>query len=345
MKNTTAPTLESIVGQQRAVRFLSRAIEKDRLAHALLFSGIDGVGKQTAATATAMALNCTNRRAATACGACRSCRKIISGHHPDMIWIQPRGASIKIDQIRDVQKRLIFAPVEGRRRVVVINDAHTMNAEASNAMLKMLEEPPDNTHLILTAHQASDLLPTIVSRCQPVSFSPLSLDVITAQLTAAKGLDEQTAVAVALLAKGSLGRAMRADVGRWMAWRKKLMETITALCDSSVHALFAFAEELASDKDRLEDALDLIMFWFRDLLMAKVCPEKITNRDLQRLAERDSERFSIHDLVEKMTLVSETRQAITRNVNRRLALEVMLLGLVGKNVSSPKGDAKPFKRT
>jgi len=190
MKNTTTATFESIIGQRRAIGLLTRMVEKDRVPHALLLTGIDGIGKQTAAKAMAMAMNCLTPRGALACRECASCRKMLSGNHPDLIIVEPSGVFIKIDQIRTLQKRLMFAPIQGGRRSVIVNDAHTMNAEASNAMLKTLEEPPDNTHLVLTAQQTSDLLPTIVSRCQHVGFEPLSPESIAQRLFETEGVDE-----------------------------------------------------------------------------------------------------------------------------------------------------------
>jgi DNA polymerase-3 subunit delta' len=166
-------TFQSIIGQERAIRLLSRMLHNDRLVHALVFTGIDGIGRQTTAKALAMAVNCANRVDVSACNACRSCQKVISGNHPDVIIVEPSGAFIKIDQVRSLRQQLRFAPLERGRRVIIINDAQTMNAEASNAMLKILEEPPKDTHIILTASQVTDLLPTIASRCQHIGFRPI----------------------------------------------------------------------------------------------------------------------------------------------------------------------------
>jgi DNA polymerase-3 subunit delta' len=333
MKNTTMVTLESIIGQRRAIGLLTRMIEKDHVAHALLFTGIDGVGKQTAAKAMAMAMNCLTSKGALACRGCSSCRKTLSGNHPDLIIVNPSGVFIKIDQIRSLKKRLMFAPILGGRRIVIVNDAHTMNVEASNAMLKTLEEPPDNTHVVLTAQQTSDLLPTIVSRCQHIAFEPLSPESIAKLIRKRQDVDEATARAMAVLAKGSLGKALSADVEQWMAWKKDLIESIIDLPNAPVHTLFGFAEGLARDKDRLHDALEVITVWFRDLMVSKLHPEKILNQDRVEEIRRTAGGYTVDDLLEKIMTVSSIQRAISGNANRRLALEVMMMKL-----ASPQSD-------
>ncbi len=318
-------TFESIVGQERAIRLLTRILENNRLAHALLFTGVDGIGRQTTAKAMAMALNCLKPVGTSACGVCRSCKKVISGNHPDVIIVKPSGTFIKIDQVRSLRKTLRFAPLEGGRRVIIINDAQAMNLEASNAMLKILEEPPNDTYIILTASQTTDLLPTIVSRCQQIPFRPVPVADIAAALGARSGLDADAATAVAVLAKGSLGRALSADAEKWMDWRKDLLERVGLVSSESTHALFVFADTLARDKDRLQDALDVIIIWFRDILICRFHPEKILNRDCMEEIQRKSERLSVDDILEIIMAVFAAQRAIVKNANRRLALEVMMM--------------------
>ena len=319
--------LESIIGQDRAIRLLSRMLHSDRLAHALLFTGIDGIGRQTTAKALAMALNCANPVGESACGMCPSCRKVISGNHPDVIIVKPSGVFIKIDQVRSLRKDLRFAPLERGRRVIIINDAQSMNAEASNAMLKILEEPPNDTHIILTASQTSDLLPTIVSRCQNINFRPIPVAKIADVLVAKGNLDQDTAAALAILAKGSLGRALSADANNWMAWRKELLERVGSVSAESTQELFVFAEALARDKAKLEDALDMMTTWFRDVLMCKFPPVRILNGDFMEDIQGASQELSVDEILEKMEAVFAAQSAISRRANPRLALEVMMLRL------------------
>jgi DNA polymerase-3 subunit delta' len=320
-------TFESIVGQEWAIRILTRMLHNHRLAHALLFTGIDGVGRQTTAKALAMALNCLSPVGVSPCTECGSCRKVISGNHPDVVVVKASGAFIKIDQVRSLRKHLRFAPLEGGRRVIIINDGQTMNPEACNALLKILEEPPRDTHIILTASQTTDLLPTIVSRCQHIPFRPIATAKIAEVLVASKGLDEDRATTLAVLAKGSLGRALAADTEQWMTWRQDLLERVAAMSTEPIEALFNFSQTLSRDKDRLDDALDVMVMWFRDALVCKFLPEKILNKDFSKDIERISGELSVDELLKKMAAAFAAQTAIARNVNSRLALDVMMMRL------------------
>ncbi len=316
---------DSIIGQERPIRFLTQMLKKKNIPHAMLFTGVDGIGKRTTAMALGMALNCTNPVGVSACGECPSCQKVISGAHPDMITIRPEGAFIKIDQVRALSRQLRFAPLEGSWRVVIINDAQAMNLEASNAILKVLEEPPKNTFIVLTASQTTDLLPTIVSRCQQVAFRPIPYEKVAEVLVELQGLDRQTATTLAVSTKGSLGKALSVDGEKWTVWRARLVEQISSFSIRSIQPVFGFVAAIASDKDRLVDALDMIMTWFRDVLMCKVSPERIINKDFMTKIQNASQGRSVNELLEKVEAVHAAQTAISKNSNPRLALEVMMM--------------------
>jgi DNA polymerase-3 subunit delta' len=318
---------ESIIGQERPIRFLTQMLKTKSIPHAILFTGVDGIGKQTTARALGMALNCLSPVGVSACGECPSCKKVISGAHPDMITLKPEGTFIKIDQIRTVSRQLRFAPLEGNWRVVIINDAQAMNLEASNAILKILEEPPKGTVIILTASQTTDLLPTIVSRCQQVAFRPIPYEKVAEVLVELQGLDRQTATTLAVSTKGNLGKALSMDGERWTIWRTRLLEQIASFPIRSIQPLFIFADALARDKDRLTDALDMIMTWFRDVLMCKVSPERIINNDFMTKIQHASQGWSVNELLEKVGAVYAAQTAISQNSNPRLTLEVMMMRL------------------
>ena len=316
---------DSIIGQERPIRFLTQMLKKKNIPHAMLFTGVDGIGKRTTAMALGMALNCSNPVGVSACGECPSCQKVISGAHPDMITIRPEGAFIKIDQVRALSRQLRFAPLEGNWRVVIINDAQAMNLEASNAILKVLEEPPKNTFIILTANQTTDLLPTIVSRCQQVAFRPIPYEKVVEVLVELQGLDRQTATTLAVSTKGSLGKALSVDGEKWTVWRARLVEQISSFSIRSIQPVFGFVAAISSDKDRLVDALDMIMTWFRDVLMCKVSPERIINKDFMTKIQNASQGRSVNELLEKVGAVYAAQTAISKNSNPRLALEVMMM--------------------
>ena len=234
------PGFESIIGQIQPNRILTTLLRKGTIPHAFLFSGIEGVGKKTTAMTFAGACNCQDADAIpfslpkegrlvaakgqvlSPCGHCRSCKKIISGNHPDIIHIKPSGTYIRISQIRSVIDTLSLKPYEAQFRVVLISDAQSMNPEASNALLKVLEEPPAQTILILTTLQASDLLPTVVSRCQHIRFNPLSHKDIETMLAAEQKIDSNEVSVTAIMANGSYSKALALIKSDWRLRRKWL---------------------------------------------------------------------------------------------------------------------------
>ena len=345
-------TFDSITDQKRPVRILAAFLQKRNIPHALLFTGIEGVGKKDAATAFAMACNCTgekhrrpdqvidnsNRKqdlpaVVNPCGYCRSCRKIESGNHPDIIQIKPSGAFIKIDQIRGFCDTLAMKPYEARVRVVIISDAHAMNPSASNALLKMLEEPPDSSILILTACQISDLLPTIVSRCQHIRFNPVSVKSIETRLIENQGLAPDKASIIAAMANGSISRAFAMNNSSWINRRNWLINAVGpnqsdqpgALFSMSSGMLMAFAEMLNKNKDFLFDSLEIMKSWLRDLVIYNFHPEKIINKDLIEKIQYASQKIDIKSLLLKIDAIQAAQKDIQSNANLRLTLETMMM--------------------
>ena len=344
------PGFESIVDQEKPVRLLSNIIQKGKIPHALLFTGIEGVGKKEAANIFAMACNClaatlTNQpfsdqsnvhagedRPPSPCGACKSCRKIISGNHPDVISVQPEKAHIRIGQIRDLCNMLVMKPYEAKYRVVIISDAHTLNPEAGNAMLKVLEEPPDRTVLVLTAHHLHDLLPTIASRCQHIRFNPISHDILMDVLVTKEGVSAREADLLATLAKGSLMGALSLAASGWIEQRDWILQLIgkESFGQSSmahVTTLLAFSEKLAQEKDRLENALEILKIWFRDLMIYPLSPEMVVNKDFSHTLKRLSEETTTGDLLSAYDAIQSALEKINGNANPRLTLDVMMMKL------------------
>ncbi len=329
LRKSMVTGFDAIVGQDRAVSLLVRMLERDRLPHALLFSGVDGVGKQTTAKVLATVLNCRNPDRTSPCMVCPSCKQSVSGNHPDVVAIEPRGRFIKLDQVRGLQKQIRFAPLVGAHRVVIVNEAQVMNTEAANAILKLLEEPPENTYIIMTCRQVSDLVPTLVSRCQQVSFTPLPVAAIAEELVKRRQLDPETAMAVASLAKGSIGNALSCEVEKWLAWRKACLDEIGSLPRESMYKTLAVAEVLTKSKDKVQDVMDLVLMWFRDILMYKLRPSDVINTDrITAIADR-SACFSIEQLLTIISAVFNVQRAIEQNANPRLAFERLLIRHVG----------------
>lgn len=318
---------DALIGQERLIIQLKAALRTGCVPHAMLFTGEDGVGKRTAATIFAMACNCRAGRDVDPCGACRSCRNIASGKHPDFYQVQPSGAHIRIDQIRTLCQSLVLKPYEAAVRVVLISDAHHMNAEASNALLKVLEEPPADTRFILTAHQAADLLPTIVSRCRHLRFSPISQTRLEAYLVRNRRLDPENAMVIASLAGGSIGRALSIQDDGWVCRRNRIIDEIENLGRHPAVFSFAFMEMMALNREKLGYALSIMKSWFRDLAVFLYRPSDITNRDLRDRIASASQHAGIDRFIQKMTAIEDAERAIAANANVRLALDALAIKL------------------
>ncbi|HSH13770.1 MAG TPA: DNA polymerase III subunit delta', partial [Desulfurivibrionaceae bacterium] len=240
--------ISEVLGQEKAKNLLRRAAGGGRLAHAYLFRGMSGVGKKSLARAFGNYLNCLEPLPEQdACGHCPSCRKLRSGNHPDRLLIEPDGAAIKIAQIRELKHALTFPPLEARLRIVLVCDVHTMRREAANSLLKILEEPPPGNLLILTGDGASEILPTITSRCQQIPLSPLPLAQVARELEA-DGIEADSAATLAALGGGSLGQARQLATLDLLELRRKVVTALLELRPGqaeTAEAIFALAESTA----------------------------------------------------------------------------------------------------
>jgi len=341
---------DSIIDQDRPIRFLTTFLQHGTIPHAILLTGIAGVGKENAAIAFAAACNCRGERAghlsepetirapdgqstaldpiaASPCGSCKACRKIESGNHPDIIRIEPSGPFIKIDQIRSLRQILAMKPYEARIRVVIISNAQAMNPPAGNALLKVLEEPPERTILILLATERADLLPTIVSRCQHIRFNPISRKSLESLLVQKYELPPQTAMIITPMANGSLSRALTMYRSGWIHRRNWLINELNSLSSMPVGRLLTFGEQISKNKDFLTEAFDIMTSWFRDLIVGKFYPEKIVNQDLSDNVQQTAQKIDLAALLSKIDIIQSTAHSMRAGTNLRLAMETMLLKL------------------
>jgi DNA polymerase-3 subunit delta' len=347
------PGFQSILGQEKPIRLLKMFLRNEAIPHALLFLGIDGVGKSTTAKAFAMACNCMAREdrdlsfredAPSAhfttpdvtagdeiCGCCKSCRKIKTGSHPDIILVEPTGPFIRINQIRNLCNILALKPYEARLRVVIIKDAQAMNPSAGNALLKVLEEPPARTVLILTAMQTSDLLPTIVSRCQHIRFNPIPDDHLKTLLIEKQNATPDHAEIVTIMANGSFSKALSMTRGmkktNWIKRRAWLLSEIESLPLMSVSSCLAFAETLSINKETLADSLEVIKSWFRDLIVCRFHTEKVMNKDVIEKIHNSSKKMTVASLLSKIEDIHLAQRNIQLNSNLRLTLEALMMRL------------------
>ncbi|BCA80029.1 DNA polymerase III subunit delta' [Desulfuromonas sp. AOP6] len=319
-------TFGQVLGHDRQKDLLRRAIASGRLAHAYLFYGAEGIGKRLIALAFVRAVFCQN---GTGCGTCSACRKVDHYNHPDLHILEPDGATIKIEQVRAIQKELSFRPLEAPKKICLIDSAEKLNPAAGNALLKTLEEPRGEALIILLSSQKERVLPTIRSRCQQIPFHALSRPLLQQALQEKLGLNESQGHILAALSEGSFKKALGKDKDLFLEQRRELLKSLTALSPGSIIALFKLAEELSSDKERFQEILELFQAFYRDLLLHKQgMPEnELVNIDLLEKIHRVAKRESISTLLAKLEAIAVSRRQADRNVNKQLAMEVLLMRL------------------
>jgi DNA polymerase-3 subunit delta' len=310
-----------IIGQDRAIAVLRRSISMQRVAHAYLFSGIEGCGKKKSALAFVQAVFCGKDEA---CGVCPSCKKLASGQHPDLHILEPDGAFIKIDQIRELQKELSYRPFEAPKKACIIDGAEKLNLSSGNALLKTLEEPPGDALMILIAPEPSAVLQTILSRCQPLSFQPLSAELIEGRLLRDL-FPAETARVAATLSGGSLAKGMAIATDGVLEGRGSFLQRVVGLKLTEIAPLLAAAEEFAADKEALPGLLELLLSFLRDILIYRSTPNALANADLEQLIAAEAARCSEGRTMELIEQLVALRRMLARNVNARLALEVFFM--------------------
>jgi DNA polymerase-3 subunit delta' len=349
---------EWLIGQEEILGRLARARADDRLAHAYLFLGPRGCGKTRTALAFAQELLCQSD--SRPCGACSGCRRVFRLVHPDLHLIVPASrdeaedhqgradlleayaadryhlldysdsASIGIDRIRQLKEEVAKSRVEADRRIVVLSGVGRMTEPAAQSALKLVEEPPPQTVLILTAEDASQCLPTLVSRCQRLRLRLLPRETLVRCLRDELGLDATKARLFAALAGGSLGRALELRAGDVLELRDKVLAAFEIPAkglsmpevERRVQAL-----ERARATEQVRRAGELLLLWYEDLLGAQAgfAAESLANSDRAAEARRAVEALAASEIARRVRVAEEMIQAADHNVNPALAVHAAIM--------------------
>lgn len=341
---------DRIAGNARVKEILKRMLDSGRLPGALLFAGEEGVGKKLFALEIARTLNCRTPRNNEACGECSACVRIGKINYPErddadewnqILWtdypdvglvVAPRRV-LRVEQMRQIEKEANFRPFEGKARVFLIDEADKLNDASANALLKVLEEPPRTSHLILITARPAMLLPTILSRCQMIRFAPLTPDEIEQHLIASN-LDNKTARIRARAAGGSMGRALANDLATFTAQRKAMLKVLNALVVSNNRAeLLRSAEQLneAQYKDEFEERLDVLETLIRDawMLSLGVKPSQLVNEDLLSELQPISEKLDPVRAGNWILQIEDLREQLIVNINRKVTTDALFLTMAG----------------
>ena len=334
-----------IIGHRRLVALLSRAIARETLPATLLFAGPRGVGKRRVAVGLAETLNCptpvtTPDLPRDACGECASCRRIARGVHPDVPVVEPGElGSIKIEQVRDVVDRAGYRPFEGRRRLVIVDEAEAMVPAAQNALLKTLEEPPPASVFVLISSMPDALLPTVLSRCQRLRFGGLSPVEVAEALMCDHDYEEAEARAAALDADGSIGRALSsasADMTEARETARHLLEQAARMSDPV--RLLDLAREVTptggsktsgAERYQLSACLRALASLLRDvgLLGAQGDSAVLANADLTAQLRTLAKVFDSDRIVRAYASVNEALDALEGNASPKIVADWLVLQL------------------
>ena len=317
-------------GTQQTV--LQSALAAQRLHHAYLFTGPEGVGKRTLAMVLANAIHCEKSNGEV-CGGCVNCKRIADGNHPDVRIVAPLATKkeISIQQVRDVEKELSFRSFTGKRKIAIIDPATSLNFASQNALLKTLEEPPQDSLLILIAANAGALLPTIRSRCLRLAFGPLPRALVAEHLVATERMVDEEAQLRAAMAMGSIGAAIVFDKQELSEQRRVWIGVLGALHQGDFHGANVAAEVLASNRDEALKFLQWAESWYRDLTVYHVQQntDEVVNLDMMPELQQQSATGKIAHWLEAFAAAGAASARIQRNLNRRMVMEQFFFHMVG----------------
>jgi len=325
----------NLLGHEWAVDMLRQHAAHDEIRHAYLFCGPPGLGRRTLALRLAQALNCPQPPApGVPCGQCRDCRQIEAMQHPDMNVIQAldgdnqpkEGGTLKVDQIREVQRSLSLKPYQSKYRVALFLRFQEANDNAANALLKTLEEAPEHAILLLTADTPEQLLPTIISRCEILRLRPLPIEIVESDLLS-RGVDEERARLLAHISGGRPGYARRLmDDITLLEKRDERLNDLQALLPASRVEKFSYADKLSKDKDAMRQAIIIWLSYWRDVMLRVAGAESpLINVDRNMEIEFLAGRMNLSTARRVVSDLENTLEKMDRNVNSRLLAEVLLM--------------------
>jgi DNA polymerase-3 subunit delta' len=321
-----------VIGHERPQALLQAAISRCRVAHAYLFQGEESIGKRLVATRFAQALNCESDRGPSACGACRSCRQIEAGTHPDVLLVRPdperANPQIKIEQIRELEQQVIYRPLIGRIKCVLIDEADRLTLAAANALLKTLEEPPAHSLFLLITSRPSALPATIRSRCQIIPFAVPAAAQVQAALTARRALSPADARLLTMITHARIGHALEANFNEMRARRGEFRALLAPSALKSITHVLNAAEALYKS-GQAQQAMEWLAQWLRDLLLVRVGadPAYVFNLDQMPDLQEMARSIAPDTLLDLLSDIDAIEHASARNLNLHMALETLLLRL------------------
>ena len=324
-----------IVGQERAIKILIKSLKENKISSSYIFVGSEGTGKKLTAIEFTKAVNCLNlNKDLEACEDCQSCSEISKQRSPDLKIIEPIKNSIKIEQIREMRKEIGLKPFKNRKKIYIIDKAERMTIEASNCLLKTIEEPPYYAIIILICSKIDPILPTIVSRCQIINFGLISSYKIKEfLLNKNKNIEKEKTEIISKLAQGSIGSALKLlSAEEYFIRREEVLDYLSTISPGKYgDDIFTKVEKMVSEIDRIEEILEMIKLWYRDILIIKNTGDQkyIANCDKLEILEEKSKIYSQEILIDILDYLEKVEEYLIKNVNKRLIFERLYIKMVG----------------
>jgi DNA polymerase-3 subunit delta' len=315
--------------QPLATRIITNSIKKDRVSHAYLLQGARGTGKEAIARLIAKGFFCNEKTGIEACGHCSNCRRIDSGNHPDVHWIEPDGQSIKMDQIKSLQKEFTYSGMESNKKVYIIKGADTLTVNAANRILKFLEEPSKQTIAMMLTENGQAIIPTIRSRCQVIDLKPLQPQTFQQQLME-QGMEKQDAVLISALTN-DLNDALKLNESELFAGTRNLViQLVEVLIKRPKEAyLYIHSDWIPLLKERQEQelGLDLLLLALKDILYMHLEDSKslVFFTPDNPLLERARMTFTQEQVVQFLRAVFQAKRKLKQNVQPQLVIEQLTL--------------------
>ncbi|MFA1822349.1 DNA polymerase III subunit delta' [Virgibacillus oceani] len=317
--------------QPLAGRIITNSIKKGRISHAYLIQGERGTGKEAIATLIAKGLFCTDKEALEPCQTCNMCKRIDSGNHPDVHWLAPDGKSIKIEQIKNLQKEFTYSGMESNKKVYIIKAADTLTPNAANRILKFLEEPSRQATAIMLTENSGAIISTIRSRCQVIDLQPLNPKNFQKKLME-QGMSEHQAVLMNALTN-SMDEALALKADDWFATASKLVvQLVETLVNNAEDAyLLIHHSWMPHFKERAEQeqGLDLMLLAWKDMLYYHIGNEEqlvFFQRDSD-LLQKCALSFSQENIIEILQVILQAKRKLKQNVHPTLVMEQLTLQL------------------
>ena len=319
-----------IVGQEHLKEHLENAIKMDKVSHAYIINGEKNAGKEFIAKTFAMALQCENRQGTEPCGECHSCRQALSGNHPDIIFItHEKPGTIGVDDIRrQVNNDVAIKPYKGPKKIYIMNEGEKMTAQAQNALLKTLEEPPEYAVLLILTGNVDSLLQTILSRCVVLNMKPAKDAQIKKYLMETMEIPDYKADICVAFARGNVGKAkLLASSEEFDKVKEEAITLLKYIKEMELNEIVAAIKKITEYKFDVNDYMDILSIWYRDVLLFKATHDAnllIFKEEIQHI--RKVADKSAYEGIEKIIdALDKSKQRLNANVNFDLTMELLLL--------------------